>query len=182
MYNRHNLPKGKPMTLKILSNWSWWYGLLVLMSSWRQWKIGSEVRSSAKMHPMAHISNDTRKQKEKLVKGCAQRRYYAWATSNWIWKDWNSQRAKDNIHKYLRQFRYSYCWRVPHVGVYKSLFVTSNKCWNMGVTHELAPVLIRQFLHSYWSRATAKTVVPHQATRATRQHSLITKTCLALML
>ena len=38
----------------------------------------------------------------------------------------------------------------------------------MGVTRELAPVLIRQFLHSYWSRATAETVVPHHAIRATR--------------
>ena len=33
----------------------------------------------------------------------------------------------------------------------------------MGVTCELAPVLIRKFLHSYWSRATAGTVVPHHA-------------------
>ena len=38
----------------------------------------------------------------------------------------------------------------------------------MGLTRELAPVLIRQFLHSYWSRATAETVVPHHAIRATR--------------
>ena len=38
----------------------------------------------------------------------------------------------------------------------------------MGVTRDLAPVLIRQFLHSYWSRATAETVVPHHAIRATR--------------
>ena len=38
----------------------------------------------------------------------------------------------------------------------------------MGVTREFAPVLIRQFLHSYWSRATAETVVPHHAIRATR--------------
>ena len=35
----------------------------------------------------------------------------------------------------------------------------------MGVTRVLAPVLIRQFLHSYWSRATAETAVPHRATR-----------------
>ena len=41
----------------------------------------------------------------------------------------------------------------------------------MGVTRELAPVLIRQFLHSYWSRATAETVVPHHAIRATRTAS-----------
>ena len=26
------------------------------MSSWRQWKIGSDVSNSAKMHPMAHMS------------------------------------------------------------------------------------------------------------------------------
>ena len=52
------------------------------------------------------------------------------------------------------------------MGVY--LFMTSKKCRNMGVTRELAPVLIRQFLHSYWSRATAETVVPHHAIRATR--------------
>ena len=38
----------------------------------------------------------------------------------------------------------------------------------MGVTHEFAPVLIRQFLHSYWSRATAEAVVPHHAIRTTR--------------
>ena len=38
----------------------------------------------------------------------------------------------------------------------------------MGVTRKLAPVLIIQFLHSYWSRATAETVVPHYAIRATR--------------
>ena len=64
-----------------------------------------------------------------------------------------------HIHKYLRQFRYSYWWRARHVGVFKPLFRTSQKCWNMGVTGELASVLIRQFLHSYWSRATAETVV-----------------------
>ena len=33
------------------------------------------------------------------------------------------------IHKYLRQFRYSYWWRVRHVGVYKPLFMTSKKCY-----------------------------------------------------
>ena len=49
-------PAGKPMTLKMRSNWSWWYGLLVLMSSCRQWKMGSDVRSSAKMQPMAQMS------------------------------------------------------------------------------------------------------------------------------
>ena len=38
----------------------------------------------------------------------------------------------------------------------------------MGVTRALAPVRIRQFLHSYWSRATAETVVPHHAIRASR--------------
>ena len=38
----------------------------------------------------------------------------------------------------------------------------------MGVTRDLAPVLLSQFLHSYWSRATAETVVPHHAIRATR--------------
>ena len=30
----------------------------------------------------------------------------------------------------------------------------------------VTPVLIRQFLHTYWSRATAGTVVPHHAIRA----------------
>ena len=39
----------------------------------------------------------------------------------------------------------------------------------MGVTRNLAIVLIiRQFLHSYWSRAMAETVVPHHAIRTTR--------------
>lgn len=47
---------GKPITLNILSSWSWWYGLLVLISSWRQWNIGSDVSSSAKIHPIAQIS------------------------------------------------------------------------------------------------------------------------------
>ena len=37
----------------------------------------------------------------------------------------------------------------------------------MGVTRKLAPVLIRQFLHSYCSRATAETVVPYDAIRGT---------------
>ena len=32
------------------------------------------------------------------------------------------------IHKYLRQFRYSYWWRARHVGVYKPLFMTGKKC------------------------------------------------------
>lgn len=50
-------PAGKPMTLNILSSWSWWNGLLVLMSSWRQWKMGSDVSSSAKMQPIAQISD-----------------------------------------------------------------------------------------------------------------------------
>ena len=47
----------------------------------------------------------------------------------------------------------------------------------MGVTRELAPVLIRQFLHSYWSRATAKLLcnITRYARRA--QHSLI-RSCL----
>ena len=31
------------------------------------------------------------------------------------------------IHKYLRQFRYSYWWRERHVGVYKPLLMTSKK-------------------------------------------------------
>ena len=38
----------------------------------------------------------------------------------------------------------------------------------MGVTREGAPVLIRQFIHSYWSRATAGTPVPHYAWCACR--------------
>ena len=42
----------------------------------------------------------------------------------------------------------------------------------MGVTRALAaPVRIRQFLHSYWLRATAETVVQHHAIRATRTAS-----------
>ena len=51
-----NQPCGKPMTVNILSSWSWWYGLLVLISSCRQRNIGSDVSSSAKMHPIAQIS------------------------------------------------------------------------------------------------------------------------------
>lgn len=39
-----------------LSNWSWWYGLLVFISSWRQWKIGSDVNNSANIQPIAQIS------------------------------------------------------------------------------------------------------------------------------
>ena len=35
------LPEGYPMTLKIRSSCSWWYGLFVLMSSCLQWKMGS---------------------------------------------------------------------------------------------------------------------------------------------
>ena len=38
----------------------------------------------------------------------------------------------------------------------------------MGLTRDLAPVLIRQFLHSYCWREKAETVVPHHAIRATR--------------
>ena len=38
-------------------------------------------------------------------------------------------------------------------GCLNGWYNTSKKCWNMCVTRELAPVLIRQFLHSYWSRA-----------------------------
>ena len=52
-------PCGNPMTVKIRSNWSWWYGLLVFISSWRQWNIGSEVSSSAKMQPIAQMSEET---------------------------------------------------------------------------------------------------------------------------
>lgn len=52
----NKLPAGNPMTLNIRSSWSWWKGLLVLISSWRQWKIGSEVNNSANMQPIAHIS------------------------------------------------------------------------------------------------------------------------------
>ena len=80
------------------------------------------------------------------------------------------QQSSFFIHQYLRQFRYSYWWRARHVGVYKPLFITSKKCWNMGVTCELAPVS-----SYYWSRATAGTVVPHHAWHA--QHSLI-RSCL----
>ena len=48
----------------------------------------------------------------------------------------------------------------------------------MGVTRDLVPVLIRQFLHSYWSRATAETVLCHITRYARRaQHSLI-RSCL----
>lgn len=52
----NKLPAGNPMTLNIRSSWSWWKGLLVFISSWRQWKIGSEVNNSANMQPIAHIS------------------------------------------------------------------------------------------------------------------------------
>ena len=72
------------------------------------------------------------------------------------------------ILKYLRQFCYSYWWRARHMDVYKPLVMTSKMCWNMGVTRELAPVLRGQFLHSYWSRATAGTAVPHDTIRATQ--------------
>ena len=50
------------VTLNIRSSWSWWKGLLVFISSWRQWKIGSEVNSSANMQPIAHISMKEEKQ------------------------------------------------------------------------------------------------------------------------
>ena len=33
-----------------------------------------------------------------------------------------------SIHKYLRQFRYSYWLRARHVGVYKPLYMASKKC------------------------------------------------------
>ena len=55
-WSQLNLPWGNPITWNILSNCSLWYGLLVLMSSWRQWNIGSDVNSSANIHPIAHIS------------------------------------------------------------------------------------------------------------------------------
>ena len=80
-------------------------------------------------------------------------------------------RSSITIHKYLRQFRYSYWWRARHVGVYKPLFMTSKKCWNMGVTCELAPVIKTVS----WSRATAETIVAHPVIRAT--HFLI-RSCL----
>ena len=57
-------PCGNPITLKILSSCSWWYGLLVLISSWRQWNIGSHVNNSAKIHPIAHISGERVQWKE----------------------------------------------------------------------------------------------------------------------
>ena len=38
----------------------------------------------------------------------------------------------------------------------------------MGVTRKFASVLMRQYLHSYWSGATAETVVPHHAIHAPR--------------
>ena len=57
-------PCGNPITLKILSSCSWWYGLLVLISSWRQWNIGSHVNNSAKIHPIAHISGESVQWKE----------------------------------------------------------------------------------------------------------------------
>ena len=96
--------------------------------------------------------------------------------SNQHWTGILSRGKREKKHsKYLRQFRCSYWWRARHVGVYKPLFMTSKKCWNMGMTRELAPTLIRQFLDSYWSRATTETVVPHHTIRA--QHSLI-RSCL----
>ena len=42
------------------------------------------------------------------------------------------------------------------MGVYKPLCMTGKKFQFMGVTRDLAPGLIRQFLHSNWSRATAE--------------------------
>ena len=36
------------------------------------------------------------------------------------------------------------------------------------IAGKLASLIIRQFLNSYWWRATAETVVPHQVIRATR--------------
>ena len=48
------------------------------------------------------------------------------------------------------------------------MYNTSKKCYNMGVTPALAPVRIRQFLHSYWSKAMAETVMQHNAIRAPR--------------
>ena len=50
-----------------------------------------------------------------------------------------------------------------------SLRIRIRRKFEPGFTRELAPVLIRQILHSYWStRATAKTVLPHHVIRATR--------------
>ena len=46
----------------------------------------------------------------------------------------------------------------------------------MGVTRELAPVLLRQFLQSYWSRATAETVVPHHIVVKGRELSVFSAT------
>ena len=48
----------------------------------------------------------------------------------------------------------------------------------MGVTRELAPVLIRQLLHSYWLRATAGIVVPHHAIRPTGTAISFIRSCL----
>jgi len=44
------LPDGKLITEKIRSSWSWWYGVLVFISSCLQWNIGSYVNNSAKIH------------------------------------------------------------------------------------------------------------------------------------
>ena len=87
----------------------------------------------------------------------------------------NEKSPWSKSYKYLRQFHYSYWWRARHMGGVKPLIMTSKKCWNMDVTREHTPVLIRQFIHSYWSRATAETVVPHHKIRA--QHSFI-RSCL----
>ena len=46
------------------------------------------------------------------------------------------------IHKYLRQFRYSYCWRARHMGVFKRLIRTS--------CSYLQPVVFGKRLDAYY--------------------------------
>ena len=48
----------------------------------------------------------------------------------------------------------------------------------MGVARDLAPVFIRQFLHSFWSRATAGTVLCHITRYARRAQYFLTGGCL----
>lgn len=74
----NKLPAGNPMTLNIRSSWSWWKGLLVFISSWRQWKIGSEVNNSANMQPIAHISMKKEKQ------ACVNIYYISLVVNSWV--------------------------------------------------------------------------------------------------
>ena len=87
------------------------------------------------------------------------------------------------IHTYLRQLTCSEWSTGQHLGManmFKRMIYTSKKClkehtafdrtsWSLKSVcykmhndwKELAPVLIRQFIHSYWPKAMAGTPVPH---------------------